>query len=105
MSQTDYDGTHVIVGVEAVRYLFGDSGLKMYPNPASEILNVVFNQNGNNEVVITDLLGKKVQSLQMNGQSKLEVNVSQLRPGVYFLQIHNELGKVSEPSKFIIDNK
>jgi hypothetical protein len=33
LSQTDYDGTHEILGVRAVNFIPGDAGLSVYPNP------------------------------------------------------------------------
>jgi hypothetical protein len=33
LSQTDYDGTHEVLGVRAVNFIPGGTGLSVYPNP------------------------------------------------------------------------
>ena len=58
-------------------------GLSIYPNPASDMVNVVSNSLSNKDIVITDLLGKTVLTANVN-QS---VNISSLKSGVYMMQI------------------
>lgn len=58
-------------------------GLSIYPNPASDMVNVVSNSLSNKDITITDLLGKTVLTDNVN-QS---VNISSLKSGVYMMQI------------------
>jgi hypothetical protein len=69
--------------------------LSIYPNPATEILNIVMegqNSLENINVELTDLSGKTIRNLQLNniGSGAHELNVSNLAAGTYFLVIRNE---------------
>lgn len=63
-------------------------GLSLYPNPVTNGKVYISTKNDlNKEVIIFDLLGKKV--LQTLISSK-ELNVSSLNPGVYIIKINEE---------------
>lgn len=63
------------------------AGLRVYPNPATEILNV----EGNNikDIVLYNSLGQTVKVGAINGQ----INVSNLSNGVYYLVVVSNDGK------------
>ncbi len=66
--------------------------LEFYPNPAEEFLNITFSAKDNEPVMIElfDLNGKKVLSEQQtapNGKFEHKINISNLDPGLYFLNI------------------
>lgn len=61
-------------------------GIRVYPNPTREILNVQFNfgEGASGEFVIYDLLGTKVHSLNLVNDHKIEtLNISELSAGTY----------------------
>lgn len=61
-------------------------GLNLYPNPVSNGRVTITSKNDSDkEVIIFDILGKKV--LQSTLSSK-ELNVSNLSPGVYIIRIN-----------------
>jgi hypothetical protein len=63
-------------------------GLNLYPNPVSSGKVYISTKNDSNkEIIIFDLLGKKV--LQTLISSK-ELNVSSLNPGVYIIKINED---------------
>ena len=65
-----------------------DSKFNIYPNPASNLLNID-NKNGLDfTVYLNDLTGKTVYSNQSN--SDLKINVSNLPAGMYLLKITSE---------------
>lgn len=70
------------------------SQLKVFPNPATDIVNVTSNKKVENVSVI-DLSGKKVQSVKGS-----QVNVSSLAKGTYILQVYYGGGAV-ESTKLI----
>jgi len=77
------------LGVEEAVTL--DNYLRVYPNPASTVLNVKltsFNENVNLEVY--NVLGQIVIPLQKMNNDSFELNVSSLNKGVYFLKVNNE---------------
>jgi hypothetical protein len=69
--------------------------LKVYPNPATDIVNVSSNKKIENITVI-DMTGKKVQSFKAGNQ----INVSSLAKGIYILQVYYGEGAV-ENTKLI----
>lgn len=76
--------------------------LLVYPNPATQNLFIVNTFKGvNNQVQIFDLNGKLIvnQSVNTNGFSALEFNISDLKSGLYIVRVISD-NQVSD-SKFI----
>ncbi|MBW2937188.1 T9SS type A sorting domain-containing protein [Aureisphaera sp. CAU 1614] len=68
-------------------------GFSMYPNPAKNSLNISA-ANTIDQIAIYDVLGRKVidQSINLNN---VEVNVSELTAGAYFIQVSSGTQKGS----------
>ena len=66
--------------------------VKVYPNPASSVLNVMCGSM-EGDAVIYDMTGRKVYSQAIAGES-LTINTSALANGVYMLHIGNTTTKV-----------
>jgi hypothetical protein len=63
--------------------------VSMFPNPANDIVNFVFDQNKiPNDLVIKDGLGKTVYTTQVI-QSNIQVDLSNLCAGFYYISIDN----------------
>ncbi|OYX82139.1 MAG: secretion protein [Flavobacteriales bacterium 32-34-25] len=63
-------------------------GLNLYPNPVSTGRVYISTKNdGEKEIIIFDLLGKKVLQTQLNSR---ELNISNLTPGVYIIKINEQ---------------
>ena len=58
------------------------AGLQIYPNPATDVVNISAKQEIKN-INIIDLSGKRVKSLIPSNQ----INVSSLAKGTYILQV------------------
>lgn len=71
-----------------------------YPNPANNVVNISNNFNILlTDVTITDINGRTVKSLKINNLSQVQMNVSDLNSGAYFMNINTDSGKVVK--KFI----
>jgi len=92
---SEYLGNHIFTStkVEAV-----NSNVKLFPNPAKNIL-VVETQNEVNFIEIIDMAGKVLLNQNVSGK-KNSVSVSDLKSGIYFIKITESKGKVSF-SKFV----
>ncbi|SHM77962.1 T9SS type A sorting domain-containing protein [Flavobacterium xinjiangense] len=63
-------------------------GLSLYPNPVSNGKVYITSKNDSDkEVIIFDILGKKVLQTMLSSR---ELNVSNLSPGVYIIKINEE---------------
>jgi Secretion system C-terminal sorting domain len=75
--------------------------LSIYPNPAHERV-MVETAGWNGEVVarIMNAEGKMIQQVVVDGNSRNELNISNLVPGMYFLHLNN--GAATKSEKFIV---
>ena len=66
--------------------------LQVYPNPAAERINVVFDFVGRSDIEIIDMTGRLVHSTyyDASGFTNLSLDVSSLNPGVFFIRLRAE---------------
>jgi hypothetical protein len=63
-------------------------GLSLYPNPVSNGKVYITSKNDyDKEVIIFDILGKKVLQTMLSSR---ELNISNLSPGVYIIKINED---------------
>ncbi len=72
------------------------TGLSVYPNPATDVLNISTALNAEKSVVIFDITGKVVINTKTSGT----LSVSNLQAGVYIIQITE--GETTATAKLII---
>ena len=95
---------HSVVGIN--ENSLSDANIMLSPNPAHDKLNIKCNniKMGKTNFTIYDLQGKKLYTEEIvittNSYNK-DLNVNQLKAGVYFLKIENESGIIN--NKFIIE--
>lgn len=73
------------------------SQLSVFPNPASNVINVA--NTGNvlvNAIQITDLNGRTVKSVKFNGVAEAQVNVSDLANGMYMMTVTSDKGSMTQ---------
>ncbi|MFH0866785.1 MAG: T9SS type A sorting domain-containing protein [Bacteroidota bacterium] len=92
LKQTDFDGKSETFAPVAVTIKKQEEfTYTIYPNPASKVLNLVYeNANENTSFEISDLLGNKIcsQTLEKSNQSKkITLNVSDYEKGIYFIKV------------------
>lgn len=66
--------------------------LEVYPNPAVDHINVVFDLTGQSDIDIIDVTGRLVRRTQYDasGFTNLSLDVSSLDPGVFFVRVSAE---------------
>ena len=72
-----------------------NKNVSIYPNPATTVLNVV--AEGYNTIEVINLLGQTVYTC--NATNNTQINVSNLRNGVYFVRVNGTNGTTTQ--KFI----
>lgn len=89
---------NVLLYSESVEVIFDpDKAARVYPVPASDILNVHINKiKGEASLELFDVVGKKVASWTHpeSGSQDWQVDLPQLRPGVYVYRIRNRIVSV-----------
>jgi hypothetical protein len=60
----------------------------VYPNPASQFVNIQLqNEISQSEVIIRDLSGKQIRKFEFNQEKNMTIDLSELNSGVYLLSI------------------
>ena len=82
----------LITGLTGVENISNKDDFRVYPNPATNILNIVQNNiTGQNEIslIITDISGRAVLKEKLNsiGNGRYQVNISDLQNGIYFIHL------------------
>lgn len=72
------------------------AGMKLYPNPASDVVNVEVSSSVNGEIVmeVFNLLGQKVQSVKAVN-NKAAIGIADLAPGAYIVDCYSDGTKVA----------
>lgn len=80
-----------VTGVEAINK---NQVSAIYPNPVSNGHLTIQSKNEINEVKIVDAIGKTVYSNKFNNQKQINIDLTSLNKGVYFIQLNNEVQKL-----------
>lgn len=98
-----FKATEVQVGIENLN---SPAQLSIFPNPASDMLNINLEMafTHNVTIAIYDIVGKVVYTKEMGnlppGQSKQSININHLNDGVYF--VNTTIGENTITSKLIV---
>jgi len=93
------DAVVTVVGPTAAQSILNNTALSIYPNPATEFVNVNVSAkiDGNVNITVVDATGKICLQQQRNlkaGYNKLLLNTSELSKGIYFVQTTSDDGLV-----------
>lgn len=79
------------------------TGMLLSPNPASDLVKVAFERPASGVLTVYDQMGRALQDIALESPvSNLEIPVSQLSNGIYFLAFRNEAGKTSQSARFMV---
>lgn len=85
--------TENLLTVQNVAY----SKFSVYPNPTNGLVTISNDENSALQSVnITDLNGRTVKSLKLNGEANSQINISDLSAGVYMMNIASDQGTVTK---------
>jgi hypothetical protein len=98
--EDDYSSTYSNVATNSTLSIGGPENtlsVSVYPNPANSQINVIAGQelSGNQEITLTDLLGKKVYTARVSDLRpgmKHMINAEALREGIYILKVSSNNG-------------
>lgn len=76
------------------------SSFATFPNPADNVITLTNSNNSSVESIsISDINGRTIKSIEVDNVSEVQINVSDLNSGVYFMSINTAEGKAVK--KFI----
>lgn len=83
-------GDELMATPSGVRFLLAASEVKVFPNPASGLVNVEIATAESVNIVMTDVLGRRVASQKVDqlDDNTWQLDVSHLDRGIYFLQLY-----------------
>lgn len=100
LRQIDFDGTSTTSNIIALSPKENGKGIKIYPNPSNlATISVEISENTKGMSVI-NAIGQTVFQQKTNGQAFLNLDVSTLTKGVYFVKTTNGNGQ-NDVAKFI----
>lgn len=66
------------------------NNVEIYPNPASSVINVKSDMNGEGQVSLIDMTGRVVKNVNVTDISNATINVEDMSNGIYFIKIQQE---------------
>lgn len=77
-----------------------EPGVTLYPNPANDELNVVYNASADiRTIAVYNVIGKVMNVFKVSGSSA-NLNISNIPSGIYFVRLTNSHGDVVVTRKF-----
>lgn len=77
--------------------------VNVYPNPATDEVNVIFDANaGIKTIAIRNIIGKVVGNYKVTGSSA-KLNISNLQSGIYFMNLTDAQGRPVAIKKFTVN--
>ena len=83
-----------------VNNVLAQNDVKLYPNPAKEMVTIEVAYGTKNVITIMDLSGKIIETIQSN-KVMTNLNLNNLQSGIYFVNIYNENGSITK--KMIVE--
>jgi len=87
------------------KVLMNENGLTLYPNPASEEVNVMYNVSGdvsNISIEITDITGRNMGNYAVvKNNNSLKINTQSFKKGIYYVILIVD-GKRSNVTKLVV---
>ncbi len=79
------------------------TGIKLYPNPAKDFLNVFWNKASVAKIRLIDRFGSVIKNINATGKECEVVDLENLNPGIYFLQFYDNSNQTISSKKLIVN--
>jgi hypothetical protein len=76
------------------------SGMLVYPNPATNVLNIVTNNISSNVLIYNSIGSLIYNEIHFNS---IKLDIKNLVKGIYFLELTNSENNITQKSKFVIE--
>ena len=92
--------TYIVTYPTLVPNIKNDDNVSVYPNPATNTVNVMFDASLDvKNVAIYNIIGKLVTIYKVNGNSA-SMNIDNLNSGIYYLRLISNTGEILQTKKF-----
>ena len=83
---TRFYGKRISNKTAGVNGVLSSEQIKVFPNPANDVLTIEFSRIINGKLLITDIIGKEIKCEKINSL-KARMDVSSMNERIYFLQV------------------
>ncbi len=94
------DDTVIVTFVNGILQLSAGQQVKVYPNPATDVLNLDWSQKSNAEVSVIDLNGNVISTFVTTGEMKSVCNIRNIASGSYILRITDKTSNQQQSMLF-----
>ncbi|MBK6839863.1 MAG: T9SS type A sorting domain-containing protein [Bacteroidetes bacterium] len=106
LKQVDYDGKFSYSSIIAIEMKGSTSNVFLFPNPVTDVLNILLNDVGNENVsvIIQDVSGRKISTQEetvSDGSTRLTLSTDALSSGSYYLTILNSDSEIIVRNFFV----
>jgi hypothetical protein len=91
--------TAVVSFVNGIANVNGDKQVKLYPNPAFDVLNIEWSVKTDAEIVIMDMSGKEVRKYSTSGLLNA-LDIHEMSSGVYIIRIMDKQTQQQQSVRF-----
>lgn len=104
LTQTDKNGASKEIAVKSVAPCDDFEDILVYPNPANEVVEVLWNNHSMQRIVLINALGQAIETIEIPEKSiqSTEINTSELATGIYYLQVYQQFG--SKTFKILVEH-
>lgn len=92
-----YTNIYALGGSTKSAFTESTAGLKLFPNPVTDLLNVKPDPvmvNSGGQIVINDISGRQILSQPLlPGMETQQINIQKMEPGTYILSFRNDQGE------------
>jgi hypothetical protein len=96
------DAVEFIFNPQSVSEIYNADGWEVYPNPASDVVNVRGMVSGGATMEVLDITGKQVKFVPLSSNNT-SLGVNDLVTGVYLYQIKTQSGQIVRTGKLMVN--
>ena len=89
LTHMDYEGRETYSDIRLVKVQGMPDDILVYPNPAVDLVNIVFPKSGRYEITLLDSKGRQDSHTESNAR-KYVLNISKLEAGIYYIRIADD---------------
>jgi hypothetical protein len=98
-----YNSTQIAVvsDITGVSSSILDLGIKVYPNPSTDYVDIEFSNGRVNSVTVYDIIGSELNVSELVNNQVNRIDLQTFIPGIYLLKFSNSKGEIVGTTKII----